>query len=75
MRRSAMKAALQVLIQCNDHENYGYDSEDDDDEEPEPKMGEVPKIDDEPGIAVESQLSIKEQSAKAIDILASHLHS
>ncbi len=55
-------------------ENYGYDDEDEDDE-PEPEMGEVPEIDDEPGIAVENQLRIKEQSAKAIEILTSHLHS
>ncbi len=52
------------------------DSEEDFEEEQEPEiMGEVPELDDEPGIAVENQLRIKEHSAKAIEILTSHLLS
>jgi hypothetical protein len=53
---------------------FSYDIEDED-EEQEPEMGEVPEIDDEPGIAVENQLRIKEQSAKAMEFLTSHLLS
>ncbi len=55
-------------------ESSGNEDGDDDQQEPE-IMGEVPEIDDEPGIGVENQLRIKEQSAKAIEILTSHLLS
>ena len=60
-------------------ESYYYDDDEDEDEdeldEAVPERGEVPEIGDEPGIAVENQLRIKEQSAKAIEILTSHLLS
>jgi hypothetical protein len=39
------------------------------------KNGEVPEFDDEPGIAMENQLKIKELSEKVIEILTSHLLS
>ncbi len=53
------------------------ESEDEEDEEyeNEPEKGEVPEFDDEPGIAMENQLKIKELSEKVIEILTSHLLS
>ncbi len=57
------------FFHSDDDEYGGVDDED------LPEMGEMPEIDDEPGIAVENQLRIKEQSAKAIEILTSHLLS
>ncbi len=45
---------------------YSFSESDDDEDE---------EVGDEPGISVENQLRIKEQSAKAIEILTSHLLS
>ena len=65
------------LLGCesSDSESFYSEYSEDEDDEPEPEMGEVPENDDEPGIAVENQLRIKEQSAKAIDFLTTHLLS